>query len=119
MSHLTKLKVKISDQQAAAIAREKMGWRVEHMTAYHTPFGGLVKNADVYKDRAGNVTMVVDTTTGEINVDTYYMREKYQDFCKAYSEASIAQSAADSGGWVENTYTDPRTNELVIEVALL
>lgn len=116
MSHFTKLSLKIKDRRAIDIAVRKMGWRLERMEKYYNPYTSreFVGSAEVFKDGYGKVKMVVNSLTGEITVDPYYMGRQYEQFCVEYDKAVIETSAMDAGGWISNQFMDK--NEYVIEV---
>ena len=106
MSHLTKMKTKISDKRIANIVAEKIGWSIQRCSQFVNSWSNeKVTNCDIYKNSAGQVKMVVDKD-GNVIVDPYFMGGEYRTYMRDYTVDLMKHQALLSGksiGMVTNT----------------
>jgi hypothetical protein len=120
MSHLTKLRLKLTNQSLIGRVAQQMGWSVTHVEEYRSPYDSSysnqrVANATVLKDKNGNVKLVIDAM-GTPTVDPYFMGREHEKFFQKYAVEGIRESASLEGGWISEEATEGQ--DLVVTVTL-
>ena len=115
MSHFSKLKVQIKDDDLAKKTAKEFGWTIQREEKHINPWSkDTITNCQVLRDGTGSVKMVI-AQNGDVIHDSYYMGREANKFLCSYSEAFIRREAHREGAMVSHRGVDAQGNT-VLEV---